>query len=627
MSGIRTSRSSWVAVIAVLTAFAGHSAETSLATPLRTEANSLVIKEVSLNADLVVCGGGLAGVCTAVSAARHGAKVVLIQDRPMLGGNSSSEIRISVKGAIGADNRETGILEEMELENLYRNPSQRYTLWDDVLLSTVLREKNIILLLNASVNDVRMEGSRIASVMAWNSHATTRYAVSGKIFADCTGDGILRLSGAKFRRGRESREEFGESYLPAGDDSGTMGNTLLLQLRQTPGEDRPFRPPEWAYRFTERDFPEPDRGKNVMCNGVRVNVKRSQPSDNSFWWVECGGAVDTIGDANDIQLELKKIGYGAWDYIKNHPDGRGKGWELAWMGSLPGKRESTRFVGPYVLTQDDILRGGKFPDVVAYGGWTFDDHDPRAFWHPDHISVEHEQISPFGIPFGCLYSVNVPNLMFAGRDVSVTHVALSATRVMGTCALLGQAVGTGAALMLRRGLSPAEFHRAHVAELQSALEEDDVMLPGRRRRPSALTLAATLDVACVALTNGIDRCFSGRDNGVWFKTGESCTCVWSHPVRVSGIRLIFDSDLGRPRRRPKVEGVLLPTWKMPRMLAKSYRVEARLDGQWRTMFAEDENFRRLRRISFAPVNADALRLVILSAWGGGEAHVFALDAE
>ena len=148
-------------------------------------------------------------------------------------------------------------------------------------------------------------------VAAWNSHATTRHEVFGPIFADCTGDGVLRMSGAKFRQGRENPKEFGETYLPAGSDSGTMGSTIMLQLRRTPGEDRPFRAPEWAYKFTERDMPDPGAGRNVMCNGVRVNVKKTIPRNNSFWWVEYGGVIDTIGDANAIQLELKKIAYGA----------------------------------------------------------------------------------------------------------------------------------------------------------------------------------------------------------------------------------------------------------------------------------------------------------------------------
>ncbi len=590
---------------------------------MRTEENSPVVRQQSHEADFVVCGGGLAGVCAAVSAARHGVKVVLIQDRPVLGGNSSSEIRIGIKGAIGKNAKETGIIEEMEMENLYRNPSRRYTMWDDVVLSTVLREPNIKLLLNTSVDGVKMDGDRIASVSAWNSTATTRYEVSGKIFADCTGDGVLRMSGAKFRRGREDPKEFGETYLPAGNDSGTMGNTIMLQLRRTPGEDRPFRAPEWAYKFTEKELPEPSAGRNVMCNGVRVNVKRTVPNSNSFWWVEYGGVIDTIGDANDIQLELKKIAYGAWDYIKHHPDGRGKGWDLAWIGSLPGKRESTRFVGPHILSQGDILAKGRFPDVVAYGGWTFDDHDPEAFWNDDHISIEHAHVSPFGIPFRCVYSVNVPNLMFAGRNISVTHVGLSATRVMGTCALLGQAVGTAASLLVKNGILPAELDAGGIGELQDMLEEDDVMLPGRWRKPSPLTLAALPDPGSESLTNGVDRSYAGKDNGVWLEVGGSCGYSWPAPILASSVRIVFDTNLMRHRRMPVEEDFSRAV--MPPMLARVFRLEVRKSGEWSVCHEEKENFSRVRRISFEPAEIDAIRLVVEKTWGGEKAHVFGID--
>ena len=589
-----------------------------------TDGNCAVVRTNRIETGVAVCGGGLAGVCAAISAARHGADVVLIQDRPVLGGNSSSEIRVGIKGARGKDDKETGIIEELELENIYRNPSRRYPIWDDILLSAVLREKRIVLMLNSSVDGVSMSSGRIASVSTWNTTAMTRTFVFAKMFIDCTGDGILRLSGAKFCKGRESSDEYGETFQTSAGDSMTMGNTILIQLRRTEA-DRPFRAPEWAYKFTETDFPEPGKGKNVLCNGMRVNCKRAEANDNSFWWVEYGGMLDTIGDANRIQLELKKIAYGAWDYIRNHPDGRGKGWELAWIGSLPGKRESIRYVGAHMLTQGEILKGGKFPDVVAYGGWTFDDHDPMAFWNSDHISVEHVAPSPFGIPLGCLYSANIGNLMFAGRDISVTHMALASTRVMGTCALLGQAAGTAAAMSLRENMTIADFHRERIAELQAALEDDDVMLPGRIRKPSNLMLRASLTADAEVLTNGIDRCYAGSDNGVWISRGNSVGCRWDSPICASGVRIVFDTNLRRPRRMPKQEGVL-PEWTLPSMLAKSFRVEGRLEnGPWKILSSVDENWRRLVRLAFPVECVDEIRLVIEDTWGGGNAHVFALD--
>ena len=590
---------------------------------LRTEANSAVVKNVELETEFIVCGGGLSGICAAISAARHGTKVVLVQDRPVLGGNASSEMRMGICGAHGDQNYEAGILEELQLRNFYYNPLQRYTLWDDVLYASVIEEGNVTLLLNTSVDGVEMDGGRIAAVKAWNANAYTRYVIRGRLFADCTGDGILRLSGAKFRHGREDPAEFGESFQQGGNDGRTMGNSILLQLRKTE-TDHPFRAPAWAYKFTDTDFVNDAQPKE---KGRHYSYKRLYPDNNNFWWIEFGGNVDTIGDANAIQLELKKIAYGVWAYMKNHPDGRCKGYDLDWMGSLPGKRESVRFVGPHILTQHDVMGGGHFEDVVAYGGWTLDDHHPDAFWKHGHLSQHHVCPSPFGIPFDCLYSVNVPNLMFAGRDISVTHMALSATRVMATCAMLGQAVGTAAAIAVRERTDPSAVRAKHLAELQATLEDDDQMLPFRWRKVSALTAAAKTAPENEPLRNGVDRIWDGADNGRWIAPAdESVVYEWERPVRLGGVRLVFDSEFkNRGKRMRKLEATT-ERKEMPKMLAKGFRIEARVGGTWKTVFEEEENWRRLRRIAFDPVEADALRVVVTATWGGDKAHVFALDA-
>ena len=589
--------------------------------PMRTEANSPVVLEKEASADFVVVGGGLSGVCAALAAARRGASVILVQDRPVLGGNCSSEMRMGIMGAHGDDNKEAGILEELQLRNVHHNPLMRYTMWDDVMLSAVLGEKNITLLLNTSVEGVEMEGGRIAAIKAWNSNACTRWTIRGRWFADCSGDGILRLSGAKFRHGREFPEEFGEDFLQKGGDHRTMGNSILLQLRKT-DEHHPFIPPSWAYKFTDADFvndPQPAE------KGRYFSYKRLDPENNNFWWIEFGGNIDTIGDANEIQLELKKIAYGVWAYMKNHPDGRCRDYELDWIGSLPGKRESTRFVGPHILTQHDVMDGGRFDDVVAYGGWSLDDHDPDAFWKHGHQSVHHACPSPFGIPFDCLYSANVPNLMFAGRDISCTHIGMSSTRVMGTCAALGQAVGTAAALLAKYGIDPAQLRRERIGELQDALEDDDCMLPFRWRKVSSLTAEASCAPGIEPLRSGIDRGYAGSDNGVWVKPGaEMIAYSWDAPHRLTGARIVFDSDMRFTSKRMRKLEATTERAEMPVMLAKSFRVEARVDGAWRTVFA-DSNALRLRKVAFPPVEADALRLVVEETWGGSDAHVFAFD--
>ncbi len=592
---------------------------------MRTEKNSEVTKDVELEADIVVVGGGLSGVCASVAAARYGASVVLIQDRPVLGGNASSEMRMGIVGVLTDQAQETGILEEMQLRNFYYNPLQRYTLWDDVIYSTVVSEPNIKLLLNTSVDEVVMDGSTIAAVKAWNTNAYKHFTVKGKMFLDCTGDGILRLSGAQFRIGREDPEEFKETYLTEGNDTHTMGNSILLQLRKT-DTHVPFIAPEWAYHFTDADF-DYETPKSATP-GVKFNYKRIyHPHDNNFWWVEFGGLWDTIGDANEIQYELKRIAYGIWEYMKNHPDGRGYEYELDWIGSLPGKRESTRFIGPHILTQHDVTSGGHFEDVVAYGGWTLDNHDPEAFHKKGRISEEYETPEVFGIPFDCLYSVNVPNLMFAGRDISATHMGMSASRVMGTTALLGQAAGTGAALAIEKETTPAGVRKEHISELQRRLEDDDVMLPYRWRQPSELTMAAKAAEEIEVLRNGIDRKWDGKENGVWVAPeATDIEYIWKKPVTVSGARIIFDSDLKvRSKRMRKLEATTERV-SIPEMMTRGFRIEAKVGKEWKTVYEDDNNYLRLRKVEWEPVEAKALRLVVTSTWGGEKAHIFAFDA-
>lgn len=625
---MRIFRKTIIAAALLATSATGMTAQNTRkeADGLLTEKNSQTIYNKELKADVVVAGGGIAGVCAAVSAARHGSTVILVQDRPVLGGNASSEIRMGIVGAKGDQNAEAGLLEEIQLRNFRHNPLMRYTLWDDAFYSTVISEKNITLLLNTSVEDVVMDGDRIAAVKAWNTNAYTKYLIKGTVFLDCTGDGILRLSGAKYRHGREFADEFNESFVGEnGGDSKTMGNSILLQLRKT-DEDHPFTAPDWAYHFTDDDF-NYDKPKSTIP-GVKFNYKKPFPKDNNYWWIEYGGMINTIKDANDIQFELKRIAYGVWEYMKNHPDGRCKNYDLDWIGSLPGKRESTRYVGPHILTQNDVMSGGHFEDVIAYGGWTLDNHNPEAFHSKGKMSVEYTTPTRFGIPFDCLYSVNVPNLMFAGRDISATHMGLSSTRVMATCALLGQAAGTGAALAIKYDTTPAGVRKDHIAELQDMLEDDDSMLPYRWRKPSALTMSSTTSEENMILRNGIDRQWDGADNGVWVAPGEeSIVYTWKKPVTLTGARIIFDSEFKYRSKRMRKFEATTERVEMPKMMAKDFRIEAQVKGQWKTVYEGKGNYLRLRKVEFAaPVKANALRLVVDSTWGAEKAHVFAFDA-
>ncbi len=410
------------------------------------------MREITHRVDFCVVGGGLAGMCAAIAAARHGAKVALIQDRPMLGGNASSEVRMHICGAHGTNNRETGIVEEIELENRYRNPLRNYSIWDSVLYEKVRFEPNITLLLNCTCNSLEMVGDRIASVKGWQLTTETWHTVEADLFADCSGDSILApLTGAPFRMGREARAEFDEDIEPENADRKTMGMSCLIQARDT-GRPQVFTPPAWAYVY-ESDADLPHRGHDLLTT--------------NYWWIELGGEQDAIHDTEEIRDRLLKVAFGVWDHLKNRGNHGAETWTLEWIGFLPGKRESRRYEGDVILTQNDVRAEGRFDDLVAYGGWTMDDHHPGGIDWSGEPTIFHPAPSPFGIPYRTLYSRSISNLFVAGRNISVTHAAMSATRVMATCAVVGQAAGTAAAIAVREGTSPRGIYEDYIGELQA----------------------------------------------------------------------------------------------------------------------------------------------------------------
>jgi hypothetical protein len=571
----------------------------------------------TMDVDVCVVGGGMSGLCAALAAARHGARTVLVHDRPVLGGNASSEVRMWICGAHGPHNKETGLVEEIQLEHCYRNPAGVWSIWDSILYGKAAFQPGLTLLLNTSCTGALADRGRVEYVEAWQLSSQTRYRIHAKQFIDCSGDSILAPAvGAEFRVGRESRDEFGEDIQPAQADRKTMGNSLLIQLRKT-DEPQPFIPPRWAYKFTSpSDLP-------YRMNGV---------NGHNFWWIELGGLDDTIGDAERIRHELYRVAFGVWDYIKNYSPAKAEAesWALEWLGSVPGKRENRRYVGHHVLTQNDIRAEGKFADTVAYGGWTMDDHHPAGLLYPGKPTVFHPAPATYGIPLRCLYSRNIANLFFAGRNISVTHAALSSTRVMATCTLLGQAAGTAAAVCIQHRCDPATLVPNHTAEVQRLVMGDDCWLPGLRRPIAPLTQAATLggDGSGVErLIDGLDRDRENEPHAWETSAGGAVTFAWSEAVDVRGVRLVCDSDLRDVKRMPCSYPLKGNRCTVPRSLLKRYRIEARrADGSWETVFREEANYQRL---VYAPLQAHttALRLVAEETWGGGDVRLFAAEAD
>lgn len=572
-------------------------------------------------ADLCVVGGGLAGLCAALAAARHGRRVTLMQDRPVLGGNASSEIRMWVSGASGAGYRETGIIEEILLENNYRNPLSNWSMWDLLLYEKARFEPNLTLLLNCSCLDAVMDRRRIRSVRGWQLTTQTWHTVTAPYFADCSGDSILApLTGADFRIGREARREFGETIGPETADKRTMGMSCLIQAREMEAPV-PFIPPPWAYTYpAEKDLATRNHNFKGAAN---------------FWWLELGGEQDTIHDTEAIRDELLKVALGVWDHVKNHGDHGAANWALDWIGFLPGKRESRRYLGDYLLTQKDLESGGRFDDLAAYGGWSMDDHPPAGFRYPGKPTHTYKVAAPYGIPYRCLYSRNVANLFFAGRNISCTHAALSSARVMATCAILGQAVGTAAAIAAKHDASPKAVSTSHIRELQQALMDDDCFLPGLTREIPALSRQAELRASAgdpEPLRSGVDRPVNGRDQAWTTTPGGWAEYAFRQPRRIKQVRLIFDSDLQRQGHFWHVELNAVASYPrhepqrlVPAAMVKAFRLEARTEsGEWKTVYRTANNYQRLVRV---PLNiaTPAIRVVPESTWGAEQVRLFAFD--
>ncbi len=585
-------------------------------------------------ADFCVVGGGMAGLTAAITAARHGASVVLMHDRPVLGGNASSEVRVHVCGADRqggiAHVRETGLIEEIRLENLCRNPSMSFAIWDAVLYEKALAEENLTLLLNCTCQKARLARSkgpgqarRIAAVTGWQLTTQTYHTVRAKLFADCSGDAVLApLTGAEVRLGREGRQEFGESFAPEQPDRRTMGMTCWFMAREH-AAPQPYTPPAWARRF-ERCEELPYGEGYCKAHALRMG----------YWWIELGGEDDSIRDTERLRDELLPIAYGVWDHIKNHcPHNRdlAANWALEWVNFLPGKRESRRYVGDHVLTQNDLAGGGAFEDVVAYGGWTMDDHHPAGFRAVElgkKPTIFHPCPSPYGIPYRCLYSRNVENLFVGGRCISATHMALSSTRVQATCSAMAQATGTAAAMAAAKGVGPRAVGEA-IGTLQQALLRDDCYLPGVARELSELNASAALTASRgdpAPVRDGVGRQV-GDDAHCWVHApGDWIAYEFGPPRQVAEVSLALDSDMTADPQMHFTGGGRRPPFVPPAVLPKAFRLEG-FDGRdWSPLIEVADNHQRFVRV---PVGRElaGVRYTLTATRGAEETRLYAFHVD
>ena len=623
----------------------------------------------------------MAGVCCAVAAARLGTHVILCQDRSVLGGNASSEVRMHIVGATGLhagiplvlEPREGGLIEEIRLELAVRNPQRSPAMFDLILYELCRAERNLTLLLNTTVVAAQVENERITRVTAERPATEDRFTITAAMYADCTGDGRLAIeAGAPFMRGRESRAAFAETLAPSIADDRTLGSTILFQARK---HDRPmpYVAPPWVRRFAARDFKLRPFGKSGSDLGLEYG----------YWWIEWGGCLDTIKDNERIRDELLAITLGVWNHIKNESGLDVAPWALEWIGFLPGKRESRRFVGLHVLTANDLVESRAFADAIAFGGWPIDTHPPEGIDAPEEPPCTQNHLRwLYDIPLRCCVASTLRNLFFAGRNISASHLAFASTRVMATCAVVGQGVGTAAALAREAGIEPAAAvdNSELLQRIQQRLLRDDAYLLGIRNRDTR-DLASRAVVAASSEQRGGEArlVLSGQTRSVHGPADEAArTDVnewesvlreietgrvdarhtgappqrafpgthrwmsepsagfpawielrWHEPIALREIQLIFDTGMDRFLTLSQADGYTRRMhWGAPQPeTVRDYRIECEEGPAWREIVSISGNYQR-RRVHLLPVlvKTRAIRVHVVATNGLDHARIFEIRA-
>jgi hypothetical protein len=573
--------------------------------------------------DLVVVGGGPSGLGAAVAAARHGSKVALIQDRPVLGGNASDEIQVPPMGYIGDPPDRvnvTGLVEEFFPTQAWQNfaDSQR-------IEAIVRAEENISLFLNTRATAVAMEKKNvIKSVCALAVKTGQRMCFAAPLFVDCTGHGwIGYYAGAAYRMGQEARSEFGESLAPVAAGKRTMGNCLYYARIAENTEsgrdssDLPFACPPWAYAWTQDGDFEPlgshRRRKDIVRpeNFDRPSRGRGRNPGNDIngrilhaWWIEYGGTLDIIQDAERIRDELFRINIGLWNYAKNHNPktvAENRQRELVWLNYVPGVRESRRLMGDYIMSQKDYDQQIDHEDTIGFTDWGPDVHHPEGFWVEGNDCIHVYQGKRTSIPYRTLYSKNISNLFMAGRCHSTTHIALGGTRVMRPLMQTGQAAGTAASLAAKYNVSPRDIYRDHMRELQQALLKDGCYLPGVKncdKNDLALTAVITAsshsqDMNPGKVINGCNRVI-GNDRNAW---APNLTSPGPHWLKLT---LPKETSINAVHVTSEEQCV-------------DFRVEAFVKDNWRQVAQVTGNRDRRVVLRFDPVHTQHIRLVATGA--------------
>ena len=489
---------------------------------------------ITRQTDILVLGGGLPGVCAAISAKRRGAQVILVEKAMTLGGNCGPEIGVHPSDGhryhpyMAATGVVAEIIEEATRKSAKTNTKDYHynicSAWDGIM-SDALRREGVVLLKRHYAHTPAVENGKITEVICEDTATYTRVVikVNGMVI-DASGDGnISAEAGALFRTGREAKSEYGERLAPEKADDITLGSSVvaLVQKQDHPVE---FVPPENTPGFFpgywgDIDFnPDPDETLRF------------------FFPTESGGEKDTIKDEHEIYETLLGQLYSSWNRIKNVTCvEKAKNWELLWVSSRTGKRESRRFIGDYVLTQTDVENGKIFDDAVAVGGFYTDVHYPNPE-NRKYVQLFVGSVPPtYTIPYRCIYSKNIDNLIFASRLLSVSHLAHASVRVQRTLSSIGQAAGTAAGMCVEKGISPRELGEKHIKELQQTLIADDACIPLKEEKNS-LSYTAKITASSEQLPK-----ICGNEEYISIKKNTGLQ-LWSFGEKIDTVRLYVKAE-------------------------------------------------------------------------------------
>ena len=603
--------------------------------------------------DIVVVGGGMAGLCAAISAARHGANVALVHARPVLGGNASSEIRIHISGADQSlrqtDYAESGLLYELMLENKSRNDTFNYSIWDMVLFEAAKNEKNLTVYLNCPMFDCSVDGDIITSISCFQETTELTLKISAPLFVDATGNGTLGyFAGADYTQGSESNKEYGEPHAPDQPNNERMGNTILMKAIDT-GHPVKYEPPAFAKKLTEHQLRYRVHSKTMKVDAsmapdpkewLRLSACSCAAVDYGYWWLELmGDGDDIIPDYEKIRDDLMAYAYGLWDHIKNGGQHGAENFALEWVGALPGMRESRRLLGDYVLNECDILEHRQFDDAVAYGGWCVDLHAPHGLLDFDVLPSDcHHFTGVYTIPYRSYYSRNIRNLFLAGRDISTSKLGLASTRILGCCAVGGQAVGTAAALCVKYNVLPREL-APHIPEVQQLILKDDGFLPNIpnqdekdfARKATFTASSAKSNGAPQNVVNGVSRKL-GDETNAWISNGlsangETLCMKLDAPHTISELRLTFDSNFAYPIRvTMSANRQAQQRIGVPPELVKDYTITAFRNGKAVYTKEIKDNHQRHNVVAIPPTECDAIEFRFTATNGAADVTVYEIRA-